>query len=140
VRRFLQLFFAKGFRASARRFCRTLASVNSGDRMGLPALKPPQESPPCRDSLASSPRYYGSLPSMRRSMVRNPAARRTRTSVYSKSLDTQRVIGKKISKISYPCLASMQGRKGDRGWGVGNYPGYQRFLFDYVRFEQGAAK
>ena len=60
--------------------------------------------------------------------------------LFSKVLDTQQVLGKKISKIGYPCLASMQGRQGDRGWGVGNYPSYQRFLIDYVRFASGAPK
>ncbi len=60
--------------------------------------------------------------------------------LFSKTLDTHRAIGKKISKIGYPCLASMQGRPGDRGWGVVNYPSYQKFLFDYVRFGQAAAK
>ncbi len=53
---------------------------------------------------------------------------------FSQVLDTEKALGKKISKIGYPCLASMQGRQGDRGWGVGNYPRYQRFLFDSVRF------
>jgi hypothetical protein len=60
--------------------------------------------------------------------------------LYSKPLDTQQAIGKKISKIGYPCLASMQGSQGQRGWGVGNYPSYQRFLFDYVRFGSASSK
>src|SRR5262249_8896472 len=51
---------------------------------------------------------------------------------FSKVFDTQQALGKKIGKIGYPCLASMQGKQGDRGWGVGNYPSYQRFLFDFV--------
>jgi hypothetical protein len=61
---------------------------------------------------------------------------------YSRVMDVEQVLGKgkKISKIGYPCLASMQGRQGDSGWGVGNYPGYQRFLIDYVRFGYGASK
>lgn len=58
--------------------------------------------------------------------------------LFSEVLDTEQAIGKKIGKIGYPCLASMQGRQGDRGWGVGNYPSYQRFLFDYVRFSSAA--
>ena len=59
---------------------------------------------------------------------------------FSRVVDTQQALGKKIGKIGYPCLASMQGQKGDRGWGTGNYPSYQRFLFDYVRFGYGLSK
>jgi hypothetical protein len=59
---------------------------------------------------------------------------------FSRVLDMERKLGKRISKIGYPCLASMQGRQGDPGWGVGNWPSYQRFLFDYVRFGYGASK
>lgn len=55
-------------------------------------------------------------------------------------LDTRQALGKTISRIGYPCLASMQGRQGDRGWGVGNYPRYQQFLLDYVRFAHAGAK
>ena len=54
--------------------------------------------------------------------------------IFSKTLDTKSVFGKSISKISYPCLASFQGSAGQKGWGVGNYPAYQQFLIDYVRF------
>jgi hypothetical protein len=60
--------------------------------------------------------------------------------LFSKVLDTEKAFGKKIGKIGYPCLASMQGKKGDKGWGVGNYPGYQRFLIDYVRFRSGQSE
>jgi len=56
---------------------------------------------------------------------------------FSKMLDTRAVLGKRISRIGYPCLASMQGKKGDKGWGVGNFPTYQQFQFDYVRFRYG---
>ena len=53
---------------------------------------------------------------------------------FSKTLDTKAVFGESISKIGYPCLASFQGSAGTKGWGVGNYPNYQQFLIDYVRF------
>ncbi|MBI3865527.1 MAG: hypothetical protein HY290_26945 [Planctomycetia bacterium] len=53
---------------------------------------------------------------------------------FSKSLDTVKAFGKKIGKIGYPCIASIQGAAGQKGWGVGNSPMYQRFLIDYVRF------
>ncbi|MFN0051109.1 MAG: hypothetical protein ACKV0T_02900 [Planctomycetales bacterium] len=53
---------------------------------------------------------------------------------FSKLLDTEQVFGKQISKIGYPCLASIQGKVGDKGWGAGNSPQYQRLLIDYVRF------
>jgi hypothetical protein len=59
---------------------------------------------------------------------------------FSQTLDTKQALGKTIGKIGYPCLASMQGRLGDRGCGIGNYPRYQRFLFDYVRFGYGLSK
>ena len=59
---------------------------------------------------------------------------------FSRALDVEAVLGRKIGKIGYPCLASMQGRKGDKGWGVGNSPSYQRFLFDYVRFRYGRSE
>ncbi len=54
--------------------------------------------------------------------------------LFSKTLDTKSVFGESISKIGYPCLASFQGSAGQKGWGVGNYPSYQQFLIDYVRF------
>ncbi|HLJ10952.1 MAG TPA: hypothetical protein VKU82_07175, partial [Planctomycetaceae bacterium] len=54
--------------------------------------------------------------------------------IFSKPLDTEKTFGKKIGKIGYPCLASIQGSAGNKGWGVGNSPRYQRFLIDYVRF------
>jgi hypothetical protein len=53
---------------------------------------------------------------------------------FSKALDTEKACGKKIGKIGYPCIASIQGAVGQKGWGVGNAPAYQRFLIDYVRF------
>jgi hypothetical protein len=54
--------------------------------------------------------------------------------LFSKTLDTKSVFGESISKIGYPCLALFQGSAGQKGWGVGNYPSYQQFLIDYVRF------
>ncbi|MBI2824587.1 MAG: hypothetical protein HYX69_07875 [Planctomycetia bacterium] len=59
---------------------------------------------------------------------------------FSQVFDTQKTLGRRIAKIGYPCLASMQGKQGDRGWGVGNYPTYQRFLIDRVRFGYGVSK
>jgi hypothetical protein len=53
---------------------------------------------------------------------------------FSNTLDTKAAFGKPIAKIGYPCLASFQGAAGQKGWGVGNFPGYQQFLIDYVRF------
>jgi hypothetical protein len=57
--------------------------------------------------------------------------------LFSKTLDTQAKFGKPIGKIGYPCLVSLQGVSGQKGWGVGNYPAYQQFMFDYVRFRTG---
>jgi hypothetical protein len=54
--------------------------------------------------------------------------------LFSKTIDTQATFGKRIGKIGYPCLASFQGAAGQKGWGVGNFPAYQQFLIDYVRF------
>lgn len=53
---------------------------------------------------------------------------------FSKSMDLEKTLGKRIAKIGYPCIASIQGAAGAKGWGVGNSPAYQKFLFDYVRF------
>jgi hypothetical protein len=53
---------------------------------------------------------------------------------FSKALDVEKTLGGKIGKIGLPCLASIQGSSGDKGWGVGNSPAYQKFLIDYVRF------
>jgi hypothetical protein len=61
-------------------------------------------------------------------------ARETDPWTYSKTLDTKAVFGEAIGKIGYPCLASFQGSAGTKGWGVGNYPNYQQFLIDYIRF------
>jgi hypothetical protein len=55
----------------------------------------------------------------------------------SRPFDTSPVFGK-ISKFAYPCFVSYQGSHvGGNGWGVGNYPSYQRFLIDYVHFRFG---
>ena len=60
--------------------------------------------------------------------------------IFSKPLDTQQVFGKTIGKIGYPCIASIQGAAGQKGWGVGNSPMYQRFLIDYVRFRSATSE
>ncbi len=60
--------------------------------------------------------------------------------LFSKTLDTQAAFGTKIAKIGYPCLASIQGAAGQKGWGAGNFPAYQRFLFEYVRFRSAATR
>jgi len=59
---------------------------------------------------------------------------------FSETIDTVANFGKKIGSIGYPCLASMQGRQGAKGWGVGNYPGYQKLLIDYVHLRYGRTK
>lgn len=40
----------------------------------------------------------------------------------------------KIGKFGFPALVSFQGSGSGPGWGPGNYPGYQKFLFDYVHY------
>jgi hypothetical protein len=57
---------------------------------------------------------------------------------FSRTLELEQLIGKRIGKIGYPCLASIQGAAGNKGWGVGNSPQYQRFLIDYVRFRSAS--
>lgn len=57
--------------------------------------------------------------------------------LFSRTFDVEASLGKPIGKIGYPCLASFQGSAAQKGWGVGNSPGYQQFLFDYVRFRGG---
>jgi hypothetical protein len=54
----------------------------------------------------------------------------------SKVFDTAKAFGK-IGKIQSPCFASFQGRQGEIGWGVGNYPSYQQFRIDYIHFHYG---
>ena len=60
--------------------------------------------------------------------------------VFSESFDAGRAFGG-IAKFSYPCLVSFTGRGvGGKGWGSGNYPGFQKFQIDYVRFRYGLTK
>jgi hypothetical protein len=61
-------------------------------------------------------------------------AREKESWTFSKLFDAGKAFGSPISKIGYPCTASIQGKAGDKGWGVGNSPAYQRFLIDYIRF------
>jgi len=50
----------------------------------------------------------------------------------SKVFDTTETFGT-IGKILWPpIIGSFQGTKGRKGWGPGNYPNYQQFLFDYI--------
>ena len=60
--------------------------------------------------------------------------------VFSESFDAGRAFGG-IAKFSYPCLVAFTGRGvGGKGWGSGNYPGFQKFQIDYVRFRYGLTK
>jgi hypothetical protein len=59
---------------------------------------------------------------------------------FSKPFDSGKVYGN-IAKFVYPCLVSFQGGGvGSKGWGVGNYPDYQRFLIDYVYYRYGLSQ
>jgi len=59
---------------------------------------------------------------------------------FSRAFDSSKVFGK-IAKLAYPCLVSYTGRNvGGKGWGVGNYPGYQKFLFDYWHYRYGLSR
>jgi hypothetical protein len=57
--------------------------------------------------------------------------------LFSNTLDLEKSLGKSVARIGYPCLVSLQGASGQKGWGMGNYPRYQQFLIDYVRFRSG---
>lgn len=60
--------------------------------------------------------------------------------VFSRAFDSAKSFGK-IAKFAYPALVSFQGGLlGTRGWGAGNYPGYQRFLIDHVRYRYGRSE
>ena len=60
--------------------------------------------------------------------------------VFSEPFDAGKAFGG-IAKFSYPCLVSFTGRGvGGKGWGSGNYPGFQKFQIDYVRFRYGLTK
>jgi hypothetical protein len=64
-------------------------------------------------------------------------ANRTDTWIFSKPFDTAPVFGK-IANIQLPEFVSVQGNQGEKGWGAGNYPYFQQFLFDYVHLRYGA--
>lgn len=60
--------------------------------------------------------------------------------VFSSTFDAGKAFGG-IAKFSYPCLVSFTGRGvGGKGWGSGNYPSYQKFKIDYLRFRYGLTK
>jgi len=60
--------------------------------------------------------------------------------VFSSPFDAGKAFGG-IAKFAYPCLVSFTGRGvGGKGWGSGNYPGFQKFRIDYVRFRYGLTK
>jgi hypothetical protein len=54
--------------------------------------------------------------------------------VFSDTVNTKDLFGK-ISAFSYPAYVSFQGdHQGGKGWGVGNYPTWHRFLFDFIDY------
>jgi len=57
--------------------------------------------------------------------------------VFSEAFSSEETFGK-IAAFAYPALVSFQGgHVGKHGWGTGNYPAYQRFLFDYIYYRYG---
>jgi hypothetical protein len=55
----------------------------------------------------------------------------------SKVFDTSTTFGK-IGKFNpHVCITTTVGARGEKGWGVGNYPRYPQFLIDYVHFHYG---
>jgi hypothetical protein len=59
---------------------------------------------------------------------------------FTKPFDASKHFGK-IAKFAYPCLVSFQGGwVGKRAWGGGNYPGYQKFLIDYIYYRYPHSK
>jgi hypothetical protein len=57
--------------------------------------------------------------------------------VFSRAFDSSKAFGR-IAKFAYPALVSFQGGLlGTRGWGAGNYPGYQKILIDYLHYRYG---
>ena len=57
--------------------------------------------------------------------------------VFSSTYDAGEAFGG-IARFAYPCLVSFTGRGvGFKGWGSGNYPRFQRFKIDYLRFKYG---
>ena len=60
--------------------------------------------------------------------------------VFSSTFDAGEAFGG-IAKFAYPCLVSFTGRGvGFTGWGSGNYPGFQKFQIDYLRFRYGLTR
>jgi len=53
--------------------------------------------------------------------------------VFSEILDTTTRFGT-MNSVAGLCPVSFQGIPGNRGWGVGNYPNYQKLLIDYLRY------
>lgn len=57
--------------------------------------------------------------------------------IFSEPFDSKDMFGK-IAAFSYPALVSFQGSHvGQKGWGAGNWPYYQRFLIDYLYYRYG---
>jgi hypothetical protein len=55
----------------------------------------------------------------------------------SKIFDTTTTFGK-IGKFNpHVCITTTVGARGEKGWGIGNYPRYPQFLIDYVHFHYG---
>jgi hypothetical protein len=64
-------------------------------------------------------------------------AKKTEPWYLSKIFDTTSTFGK-IGKFNpHACITTTVGARGEKGWGVGNYPGYPQILIDYVRFGYG---
>jgi len=56
----------------------------------------------------------------------------------SKPFDITKILGEKIGKFDpYICFWSGVSKGDGRAWGIGNYPRYPRFLFDYVTYRWG---
>lgn len=55
---------------------------------------------------------------------------------FSKPFDISNQFGK-VAKIQLPEFVSVQGKQWQKGWGAGNYPGFQQFLIDYVHIRYG---
>lgn len=59
---------------------------------------------------------------------------------FSSTFDAGKAFGG-IARFSCPCLVSFTGRGvGYKGWGSGNWPNFQKFQIDYVRFRYGLTK
>ena len=58
--------------------------------------------------------------------------------VFSSTFDAGKAFGG-IARFSYPCLVSFTGRGvGFKGWGTGNWPNFQKFQIDYLRYRYPA--